>query len=187
MSYKERLKILHEAEIHDLYGVPRLTLEGKRFTFALNDLEMDMIKSIRNRNHKCYAIALLGYFKIKPIPLNPSYKALQEDLEFIAAEYFPQFKVPRFSVSRMQKARIYDKILGLVNFKSWDAAQHQERVIAHLQQVARSWIEPRFLFDNCTEYLARHRIAIPKYTVLQRIISQAIKLERKRIADYFIE
>lgn len=182
MPYNERLKILHDAEINDLYGIPSLTLEEKRISFALNDLEMDVIKSIRDRNHKCYAIALLGYFKIKPIPLSPSYKALQEDLTFIAEEYFPKFKVPRFSVSRMQKARIYDKILNLVDFKVWDATQHQEPVIAHLQQVAQSWIEPRFLFDACTEYLARNHIAIPKYTVLQRIISQVIKQERKRIA-----
>lgn len=39
------------------------------------------------------------------------------------------------------------------------------------------------MFDACTEYLARNHIAIPKYTVLQRIISQVIKQERKRIAD----
>lgn len=91
MPYKERLKILHDAEINDLYGIPNLTLEEKRISFALNDLEMDVIKSIRDRNHKCYAIALLGYFKIKPIPLSPSYKALQEDLTFIAEEYFPKF------------------------------------------------------------------------------------------------
>ncbi len=86
-----------------------------RTSFALNDLEQDVIKSIRDRNHKCYAIALLGYFKIKPILLKPSYKALKEDLTFIAEEYFLKFKVPRFSVARMQKARIYDRILNLAD------------------------------------------------------------------------
>ena len=103
MSYKERLTILHESEINDLYGVPSLSLEEKRVSFALNDLEQDVIKSIRDRNHKCYAIVLLGYFKIKPIQLNLTYKVLQADLAFIADEYFSKFKAPRFSVSRMQK------------------------------------------------------------------------------------
>lgn len=60
MSYKERLTILHESEINDLYGVPNLSLEEQRVSFALNDLEQDIIKSIRDRNHKCYVIALLG-------------------------------------------------------------------------------------------------------------------------------
>lgn len=52
-----------------------------------------------------------------------------------------------------------------------------------MQNVAKPWIESRFLFDACTEYLARNHIAIPKYTVLQRIISQVIKQERKRLSD----
>jgi hypothetical protein len=46
---------------------------------------------------------LLGDFKVKPIQINPAYKELKEDLTFIAEEYFPKFKVPRFSVSRTQK------------------------------------------------------------------------------------
>jgi hypothetical protein len=183
MPNSKRLTILHEAEISDLYGVPSLSLEEKRVSFALNDLELDAINSIRDRKHKCYAIALLGYFKIKPIQLNPPYKELQEDLAFIAEEYFPKFKVPRFSVSRMQKVRIYDKTLDLQDFKIWEAEQHQETLISYLEQVAKSWIEPRFLFDACTEYLARNHIAIPKYTVLQRMISQVIKQERKRLYD----
>ena len=182
MPYKERLTILHTAEINNLYGVPSLSLEEKRVSFALNDLELDVIQSIRARNHKCYAIALLGYFKIKPIQLNLTYKKLQEDLTFIAEAYFPQFKVPRFSVSGKQKTRIYDKLLSLQNFEAWDANQHQEPLISYLQQIAKSWIEPRFLFDACTEYLARNHIAIPKYTVLQRVISQVIKQERQRIS-----
>ncbi len=183
MSNSKRLTILHTAEINDLYGVPSLSLEEKRVSFALNDLEQDVISSIRDRKHKCYAIALLGYFKIKPIQLNPTYKELQGDLAFIAEEYFPKFNVPRFSVTRMQKVRIYDKILNLQNFETWDAKQHQEALISYLHQVAKSWIEPRFLFDACTEYLARNHIAIPKYTVLQRIISQVIKQERKRLSE----
>ena len=183
MSYKERLTILHEAEINDLYCLPSLSLEEKRVSFALNDLELDVIKSFRNRNHKCYAIALLGYFKIKPIQLNPAYKELKEDLAFIAEEYFPRFKVPRFSISSKQKTRIYDKILSLLNFEVWEVEQHQDPLRYYLQQIAKSWIDPRFLFDACTEYLARNHITIPKYTVLQRIISQVIKQERKRLSD----
>jgi hypothetical protein len=73
MPNSKRLTILHEAEVNDLYGVPSLLLEEKRVNVAVNDLELDAIKSIRDRKLKCYAIALLGYFKIKPIQLNPNW------------------------------------------------------------------------------------------------------------------
>ena len=43
MSYKERLTILHESEINDLYGVPSLSLEEKRVSFALNDPAVSIV------------------------------------------------------------------------------------------------------------------------------------------------
>ena len=46
MPFKERLTILHKSEISDLYGIPYLSLEEKRVSFALNDLELSVIKSI---------------------------------------------------------------------------------------------------------------------------------------------
>lgn len=109
MPSSKRLTILHDSEINDLYGFPTLSLEEKRVSFALNDLEQDVINSIRDRNQKFYPTALLGYFKIKPIPLNPSFKTLKEDLVFIAEEYFQKAKEPRFSMSRMQEACCRDE------------------------------------------------------------------------------
>jgi hypothetical protein len=142
MPNSKRLTILNEAEVKDLYGVPSLSLEEKRVSFVINDMEQDIIQSIRDRRHKCYAIALRGYFKIKPIQLNPSYKELQEDLDFIAKAYFPKYKVPRSSISRFQKTRIYDKILHLLDFKTWDVEQHHKPLTTYLQQLAVLGILP---------------------------------------------
>lgn len=43
MPYSKRLTILYTAEINDLYGVPGLSLEEKRVSFALDDLEHEAI------------------------------------------------------------------------------------------------------------------------------------------------
>ena len=118
MAFKERLTILLEPKIRDLYRVPVLSLEQKRVCFALNDLELTCIATIRDRNQKCFAIALLGYFKVKPITLNPRFGDVQSDLFFIAKEYFPKFSVPRFSVNRMQRVRLYQKVLDVLGFKN---------------------------------------------------------------------
>ncbi|WP_241086557.1 DUF4158 domain-containing protein [Candidatus Vondammii sp. HM_W22] len=84
MPYKERLTVLHEAEINDLYGVPSLSLEEKRISFTLNDLEQDVIKSIRDRNHKCYAIGVLGTFRPKVTLISTAHtpQGLQRWLNF---------------------------------------------------------------------------------------------------------
>lgn len=92
MPNSKCLTILHEAESNDLYGAPSRLQEEKRVSFALNDLELGAIKSIRDRKLTCYAIAILGYFKIKPIQLNPAYKELQGDLYLWRTSIFPSLK-----------------------------------------------------------------------------------------------
>ena len=88
MSRDKRLSILTAAEIEDLYSVPSFNESYQRFYFALNDKELAELSRIRQRKYRCVAVALLGYFKCKPILLNPSYKSMQDDLAFIARFHF---------------------------------------------------------------------------------------------------
>ena len=73
MQYTERLQILIESEINDLYSPPRFNQEERRYYFSLNDQEAKIAKSIRKRSHQCSFVALLGYFKSKPVILNPRF------------------------------------------------------------------------------------------------------------------
>ncbi|MEL0587551.1 MAG: Tn3 family transposase [Candidatus Thiodiazotropha sp. (ex. Lucinoma kazani)] len=178
MAYTERLQILIESEIYDLYSPPCFTLEERRFYFALNDQEAKAAKSIRSRAHRCFFVALLGYFKSRPVVLNPSFGDVEEDLRFIAKEQLPGPGIRRFSLDQRQKDRLYRKIFSLLNYQKWQGKKDRSPLMTHLQQIAKSWIDSRYLFDATTEYLALRRIAIPKYTVIQTLVSQAMKLER---------
>jgi hypothetical protein len=182
MSYAERIQILTESEINDLYSPPCLSLEERRFYFTLNDLEMKVVKSIRLRAHRCFFVALLGYFKSRPVVLNPSFGDVEEDLRFIAKEQLPGAGIRRFSLNQKQKDRLYKKTFDLLNYQKWQNSHHRDNLIPHLQQIAKSWIEPRYLFDATTEYLSLSRIAIPKYTVMQSLVSLAMRQEWERIA-----
>ncbi len=182
MAYTERLQILIESEINDLYSPPCFTLEERRLYFSLNDKEAKVAKSIRNRAHRCFFVALLGYFKSKPVVLSPSFGDVEEDLWFIVKEQLPGSGIRRFSLDQKQKERLYQKIFDLLNYQKWRDKQDRSPLITHLQQIAKSWIESRYLFDATTEYLSLRRIAIPKYTVIQTVVSQAMKQERTRIA-----
>jgi TnpA family transposase len=178
MAFKERIRILVDSEINDLYGPPKYSIEVQRLYFALNDDEERAVSSIRNRSHKCFFIVLLGYFKSKPVVLSPSFGEVESDLKFIAKELYLGFGIRRFSLTQKQKDRFYQNIFELAGHKKWDVSLHQTPIVEHLQQASKSWVEPRYLFDAAIEYLAQQRIAIPKYTVLQRIVSQAINEER---------
>jgi hypothetical protein len=77
MAYTERLQILIESEINDLYSPPSYSLEERQFYFSLNDREARVAKSIRKRSHRCYFVALLGYFKSRPVVLNPRFGQIE--------------------------------------------------------------------------------------------------------------
>jgi hypothetical protein len=168
MAYTERIQILIDSEINDLYSPPSFTLEERRFYFALNDREAKVANSIRNRSHRCFFVAMQGYFKSRPVVLSPSFGDVEEDLCFIAQEQLPGPDIRRLSLDQKQKDRFYQKIFDLLNYQKWSGTQDRSALITHFQKIAKSWIEPRYLFDASAENLSLCRIAIPKYTVMKQ-------------------
>ncbi|MDF5507102.1 DUF4158 domain-containing protein, partial [Vibrio parahaemolyticus] len=73
-------------------------------------------------------------------------------------------------------------VLDLAGYHKWDESQHFNSLFDHLVQVGNAWLEPRYLFDTAIEFLTSHSIAIPRYTVLQRLISRAMQQVRKDLA-----
>ena len=73
MAFEERVQILSEAEQDELYGPPAFTSADQRFFFSLNDKELAIAKSLRHRGQRYMLVVLLGYFKAKPVVLNPGF------------------------------------------------------------------------------------------------------------------
>lgn len=133
MAYTERLQILIESEINDLYSPPCFTLEERRLYFSLSDKEAKVAKSIRNRARRCFFVALLGYFKSRPVVLSPSFGDVEEDLWFIVKEQLLGPGIRRFSLDKKQKDRLYQKIFDLLNYQKWRDKQERPSIAASLQ------------------------------------------------------
>jgi hypothetical protein len=179
---RKHLAILHQSEIQDLFGPPRLTIEEKRFYFTLNDLELKSFASIRDRQQCCYFIVLLGYFKVKPVMLNVSFIDVREDLDFVRAEYLPGTNTKRQNLTKSQRSRIYQRVFEHVGYRAY-SRDCQSGLVAHTAKTAAASIDARYLFDNCIHYLAHNKIAIPKYYLLQQLVSSAINNERQRLGN----
>ena len=89
MATEERLKILTEAEIGDLFGPPVLNHNDQRFFFTLNDQELAIAQKIRRRDQRCMFVVLLGYFKVKLITLSPGTIRLSRTPNTYAPKSFP--------------------------------------------------------------------------------------------------
>ncbi len=85
MAISNELSILTQAEQRDLYSAPQFSIEEQRLYFSLNDVEQEC-RTIRLTKHRCYFVALLGYFKSKPVIIAPSFRDISIDMQFIASQ-----------------------------------------------------------------------------------------------------
>ena len=174
MATEKRIKILTEAEIAELFGPPILSSNDQRFFFTLNDAELAECNRIRERDHRCMFVVLLGYFKVKPIMLSPGYHQIKQDLKYVCSEVFPGPGLRPFNLTQKARVRIYQRIFKLTGHQRWLNKSHSSALIKDLNEHARAWGQPRSLFDRAIECLSAQKVAIPGYTVLQDLISEVV-------------
>lgn len=176
----KRLSILLDSEINELYSPPSLTPEQSRHYFSLNDIELESFNRLQDRYSRVYFVLLLGYFKIKPVILNFTFSQVKNDFKFVASEYFPGEKFKQRNLDPSQKTRLYRRVFSLVDYKSFS---NDVRISLQKEatQITTVSIESRYILDECIAYLSRNKIAIPKYSILQRVISTAVNNEKSRI------
>ena len=182
MATEKRIKILTETEISELFGPPTLNSNDQRFFFALNDAELAECKRIRERDHRCMFVVLLGYFKVKPIVLSPGYHQIKQDLKYVCSEVIPGPGLRPFNLTQKTRVRIYQRIFKLTGHQRWLNKSHRSALITDLNEHARAWSQPRSLFDRAIEYLSAQNIAIPGYTVLQDLISDVVGVTSDQFA-----
>lgn len=181
MTTQKRIKILTKSEVQEFYSPPRLTANDQRFFFALDERERLTCKRVRQRRTRCMLALLLGYFKAKPVVLTPRYHQLKIDLKYISRDVFPGTGFAPFILDRKEKDRIYSRILELTGYQGWSSNAHLPPLLDYLGGQAQAWLAPRHLFDSIIEYLSQHKIAIPAYSTLQKIIAEVINKEQARL------
>lgn len=176
-STNKQLTILTSAEIEELYGVPQFTPAQQEYYFDLNDAEQALLSGRSDPLTKAYLILFLGHFKYKPMIQKPAVKETLSDLRFIRQKFNLQFKLPKAEISSGQKAKLYAAVLRQTGYVQFNvAAQGLGTFVGHL---AEHTVDPRELFDRCSQFLSERKIAFPAYWTLQTIISAGIR-ERER-------
>lgn len=65
MYSHDRIKLLSDQEIEDIYSIPEFNKDEWSLYFSLTDEEMLNVKKYRTVKAQIYFIRLLGYFKAK--------------------------------------------------------------------------------------------------------------------------
>ena len=71
------------------------------------------------------------------------------------------------------------RVIDLLGFEQL-TEKNAEALATRLQDVATIYNNPRYIFDECLTFFGQRRIALPAYTSLQDLVTQAISAERQR-------
>jgi len=129
-------------------------------------------------------VVLLGYFKVKPVMLNPRFHQIKHDIKYVCSEVFPGSGLRPFNLSQKVRVRIYQRIFKMTGYQRWENTLHKSELIKDLNEHALSWSQPRSLFDMAIEYLSIKKIAIPGYTILQDLISDVVNATNNQFVTH---
>jgi len=115
-----RIKILSEAEINDLYSLPKFTSEERVVFFSLNTKEKQLIQKISDFPSKVYTILQLGYFKAKGRLYSFKYEDVFLDIDYVLIRYFSIEENHKNLLVKAKKVENNKKILTLLKFRAFD-------------------------------------------------------------------
>ena len=187
MAIRTELRILTTAEQQDLYSPPIFSEDEQRFFFAPNEAEWLSIRRSKDRRTQCMQILLLGYFRSKPIILQPRFHSIKHDLRFIASNIIPGKSFRAFTLSDRELRRVYERVLASTGYQRWSDGTHRPALEKVLAEEARNWSYPRHLFDCVIEFLSTKKVSIPRYSTLQSIIATVLNNNQKALRSTLTE
>jgi TnpA family transposase len=180
--YKDRLKILEDREIEELYGRPQFNHEERVHFFSLTPEERAVADSHYNLASRVLFILQAGYFKAKTLFFAFEFDDVQEDVRHILRQYYPQFHDAELAVPSLKQTRHTQqrKILELYGYRACDG-EARAALMEKAGQLVRISAKPIFLLRNLLQHLESHRIVVPGYSFLQDAVSQTLADERARL------
>ena len=124
-DFTERIAILSDEEIRDLYGLPRISKEERRLYFSMDPQEQSLALSHRFLTTRLFFILQLGYFKTTRMFFVFSGNEVKEDVQFIMDSYFSGQHLPeKLEINRVTRWKQQQRILSLFDYQRLPALLH---------------------------------------------------------------
>lgn len=98
---EKRLCILGEDEIEALYGRPRFTHDERIQYFSLSPTEEAALEELHSLKSRLCFILQLGYFKARHLFFTFSLREVEEDVNYLRGQYFPDLLLTDLKIDRL--------------------------------------------------------------------------------------
>jgi TnpA family transposase len=182
----QRLQILSNDEMAELYAVPQFNATERSHYFLLPDTVLHSLKLMkkngRNTSAKLWFILQYGYFKARHQFFHVSYSNIKDDVSFIMANYLSNDPVPLQLPSRRIQGLAKCQILKQLGY-SHNTNKARQLVLKKARQLAKLTHSVSEIFGETIKYLEIEKMVLPSYTSLQDMIGAALKAEEQRLIE----
>lgn len=180
---KKRIKILTNNEINELYQIPSFNSAEREEYFSLDKDLRRRVNAISKIESRIYMILLIGYFRYKPVAPDISEQNAKKDIKHIVQQYYPKVNHEVYlNISKRTKSRLINSMLSTLGFRQLTPAL-KDSLIIRLKDVATICMDPKYVFDELLAFLGQNRVALPGYSTIQDLISEALNYERVRVSN----
>jgi hypothetical protein len=180
--YHDRLKILEDQEIEELYARPQFNHEERVHFFSLSSEERALADGHYNLVNRVLFILQAGYFKARTLFFSFDFDDVQADVRHVLEHHYAGFDDAELAAPSLKQTRHAQqrKILDLYGYRACDAKE-RAALMNKAGQVVRISAKPVFLFRTLLQHLESRRIVVPGYSFLQDVVSQTLAEERVRL------
>ena len=118
MTLKNRLQLLTEAEIEDLYARPDFNAAERELYFSINRPELNALSQYSTTKTQVAFILQLGYFKAKQQFFAFTLDDVQDDVAYLLAKYYKFKKATLSNIVRQVLSKQKNVILNLFGYRS---------------------------------------------------------------------
>jgi TnpA family transposase len=182
-NHKNKIHLLNELEIEELYGIPQFTNVDREYFFQLDENEHKLLKNYTNLKSKVFLILQLGYFKAKQQFFKFKLDEVKEDVNYVIKKYYTisedRCKITGNlwkEINRKQKA----DILRLHQYREW-SNKLEKIAIKQLEKLIRLYPKGNDTLRELFVFFDSERIMIPSYRTIQDLFTRVFKTERMRL------
>lgn len=186
MSMKNRLQLLTDAEIEDLYARPEFNAGERELYFSLSNEELTALNQYSTTKTRAAFILQLAYFKAKHQFFTFTLDEVRADVDYVLERYYKiKNAVLPSNITRQSLNQQKNVILNLFGYQNWSPRQ-ADLVEAHLCELLRYYPKGHDTFRQLLVYFDNQKILLPTYRSLQDLFTSAFSKENERISKLML-
>jgi len=180
------LTVLSDVEQFALYGLPDFDDRQQLEFLSLSEAELTLACGRTDLHAQVYCVLQIGYFKAKHAFFRFTWDDAQDDCAFVLTRYFDGQIFEPSAITKHEYYAQRARIAELFGYRAW-SADFFPLLMQQAALIARRDVTPGFIVAELIAYLNKHKIVRPGYATLQRLISEALVAERRRLGNLLAE